>query len=299
MAVEFATMPLDTQLEVLGWLPDFPSLHSCLLLNRTFSQLFTAHRPYLTKSVAQNHFGDLLEDALILANTQSKRRYSGPKNRSYKSGFIQKLMNNEAVLEQVQSIVFDFLINKNARRSKWSKETRRPTQPELLRFKRAAYRFWTFSTVERSKRSWFLSLFPVVELSEIANFYFGVDAWVSEMYSPEALCFESEHEADRYSAVLSSGLGRLAWLWELFMEMIHNPEDEYAFEIFEESIGGSGDGDGEGFFTYAFHDCWSYRHINIKEIQPILDQGHEKLKEILHGVNEGATVADKDVVEQK
>ncbi|KAJ7618954.1 hypothetical protein B0H17DRAFT_1340878 [Mycena rosella] len=275
MAVGLATIPLDTQLEILGWIPDFPSLHSCLLLNCRFSQLFADHRPSLTKSVAHNYFGDLLEDALILANTQSKRRYSGPNTRDYRSSFIKKLLSNEGVLEKVISIVFRFLTHNNARMSEWSDEDRIPTPTELFRFKRAAYRFWTFSTVQESKRSWFLSKLPAIELSEIGHFYYGVEAWVSQMYTLEELEFESDHDADRFSSVLSTGLGRISWLWELFVDML---EDQAAWEMFGESMGVAMDGREEGFFKYDFHDHWTYDEIDIGKIKPILDEGHERME---------------------
>ncbi|KAJ7472159.1 hypothetical protein FB451DRAFT_1559296 [Mycena latifolia] len=261
MTVGLATIPLDTQLEILGWIPDFPSLHSCLLLNRTFTQIFTAHRPSLTISVAHNYFGDLLEDALILANTQLERRYSEPKTRGYTSAFLQKLLRNEAVLETALSIVFRFLINNNARMSKWSKEDRDPTSTEFFRFERAAYRFWSFSEVEEKKRSWFLSKFSAIELSD---FFYGVKAWVAQMYSPEALQFESEHEADRFSAVLSTGLAHISWLWQLFMKTVNDPEEDG--QLFMESIGIAGDGDGGRVFHVRLQRLLEvYRHRHWKD----------------------------------
>ncbi|KAJ7727257.1 hypothetical protein B0H16DRAFT_1471056 [Mycena metata] len=97
MALGLATIPLDTQLEILAWIPDFHTLHSSLLINRSLSQLFTEHRALLTRLVAQNYFGDLLDDALILANTQINRNFSDPKDHGYKSTLIARLLSNEDV----------------------------------------------------------------------------------------------------------------------------------------------------------------------------------------------------------
>ncbi|KAJ7659419.1 hypothetical protein B0H17DRAFT_1212943 [Mycena rosella] len=274
MAVGLSTIPLDTQLELL------PAI-------RRPSVVFD-------KSVTQNYFGDLLEDAVILVNTQSERCYSGPNPRDYKSSFIKKLLSNEGVLEKVLSIVFRFLIHNNASIiSKGSEEDRVPTSTELFRFKRAAYRFWTFSTGERENGSWFLSKFPDAELSEIGHFHSGVRAWVAEMYGPERMAFDSDHEANAFSAIVSSGLGRLSWLWKLFLNMIDDRGDEHATDIFEESLGISMDGDGEGFFTYEFYDCWAHRSIEIDKIQPIFDKGHDWLKAILQVEERASSASDR------
>ncbi|KAJ7102764.1 hypothetical protein C8R44DRAFT_859013 [Mycena epipterygia] len=137
MPVKLATIHLDTQLEISSWIPDFTSLHSCVL-----------------------------------------RRYSGPKHRGYKSKLICQLLSNERVLQEVQFIVFRLLLNKYKRMSEWNTEFRSPTPPKLSRFKRAAYRFWIYCMIETNKRTWFLSQFPAIEITEITNLFYGVEAWI-------------------------------------------------------------------------------------------------------------------------
>ncbi|KAJ7041847.1 hypothetical protein C8F04DRAFT_1252785 [Mycena alexandri] len=280
MAVGLSTIPLDVQLEILGCIPDFPTLHSSLLINRSFSQLFAAHRPLLIKSVAQSYFGEFLNDALILANTQMTRRFSGAKDHGYKSTFIAQLLSNEEVLHKVQSTVFLFL-SKNKKSKENSFIT--PTLTESHRLKRAAYRFWTFCMGERSNRKRFLLQFPAIELSEIAHMYSGVKAWVTEMY-PDS---ESDHKADHISAVISTGFGRITWLWQLFNEMLDNPEDNY--EVFSESLGVSSDCCETDFFRYDFYDCWEHQSVSAQEMQPILDKGHAQIKQKLAEINGQST----------
>ncbi|KAJ7102814.1 hypothetical protein C8R44DRAFT_887547 [Mycena epipterygia] len=274
MSVTLATIPLDTQLEIIGWIPDFTTLHSCILVNHTFSQLFTNHRPSLTNSVAQNQFGEHLHDALTLVNTQFERCYSGPEHHGYESKLIRQLLSNENVVQEVEFIVLRFLFNNYKSMSEWGADARSPTPTELVRFKRAAYRFWIYCMVETSKRSWFLSQFPAIELAEVANLFYGVEAWVTELYTPKQLEFESEHEA-----VISNGLGRLSWLWKLFLAMIQDPGEE-TWDLFVESMGVSADCDGEGFFHYDLRECWKYRNIDIEYTQSILDEGHDRLEGI-------------------
>jgi hypothetical protein len=83
---------------------------------------------------------------------------------------------------------------------------------------------------------------------------------------------------DAFDAVISTGLGRLSWIWELFMKLMDDPDDEEGDEFFE-AIGCSMDGDGEGFFRYDFYDCWEtqYSGIDIGNIEPILDAGHQQM----------------------
>ncbi|KAJ7187145.1 hypothetical protein C8R46DRAFT_1207113 [Mycena filopes] len=240
MPVGLATIPLDTQLEILAWIPDFPTLHSSLLLNRSFSQLFTAHRTLLTKSVAQNHFGELLDDALILANTQKDRHFSDTKNHAYKSHFISRLLSNEDVMNTVELVVFPLI-----------REKSRSTPTKLLNLKRAAYRFWTFCMGEPAKRRWFLSQFSTPELSEMTKIYDGVHSLVMNMHVGVEM--ESDHDYDRVSSIISTGLGRVCWLWELFQEMTEDPESDAAM-MFDESLAVSGDGGEEGFFRYDMYD---------------------------------------------
>ncbi|KAJ6523350.1 hypothetical protein B0H19DRAFT_1085753 [Mycena capillaripes] len=296
MLVGLATIPLDTQLEILGQIPDFHSLSSCILISRSFSQLFTAHRPSLTRSVAQNHFGDLLEEALVLANTQMKQRYSGTKDHNYNSSFIRRLLSNEDVLERVEPIVFRFIVNGFGGRTHAVSETtydigvwsnsafNSPKPTELFRLRRAAYRFWTFCMGERAERKfvflrstvslnpsqreprWFLSKFPPIELAEIANMYDGVEAWVTKMYR-EDYC-ESDYGE------------RISYLWDLFLEMLEDPENDG--KLFRESLGISGDRNEEGFFGDEFYDCWErYQHIDIDGNQAILEKGHARLKKAM------------------
>ncbi|KAF7333506.1 hypothetical protein MVEN_02366800 [Mycena venus] len=272
-----ATIPLDTQLEILGWIPDFPSLNSCILLNRSFSRLFTAHRPSLTKSVAKNYFGELLEDALILVNTQMSGRYSDAQDHGYNSAFIQRLLSNEDVLDTVRPIVFRFLTRRSARDSTTQ---HLPTATELFRFRRAAYRFWTFCMGQRAKRIPFISQFPAIELAEIAHMYTGVESWVTEIY-PEDY-FDTDHQVNQRSSVISTGLESLSWLWELFLKTLEDPWDHKTDVHFGESLGVSGDGGEEGFFLCEFYDCWEYCDLrDIIKYQPILDKGHAEMKKIL------------------
>ncbi|KAJ7666648.1 hypothetical protein DFH06DRAFT_1184389 [Mycena polygramma] len=268
MAARLVTIPLDTQLEILGWIPDFRSLNSCILINRSFSQLFAAHRSSLTKTVAKNHFGEHLEDALILANTQKKRKYSDAKDHNYKTAFIRRLLSNEAVLETAEPVIFQFLTGSPTP----------PTATEASRLRRAAYRFQTFCNVERTKRKWFLSTFPVIELAEIANLYRGVQSWVTAMY-PEDFWDGGDHAQDQMSSVISTGLGRISWLWELLLDSVEDPgNDSYEFE---ETMGISGDGMEEGFFQYDFYRCWEAHGYDIDTHQPILDEGHKWLTKTL------------------
>ncbi|KAJ7664401.1 hypothetical protein DFH06DRAFT_1187666, partial [Mycena polygramma] len=276
MAARLVTIPLDTQLEILGWIPDFRSLNSCILINRSFSQLFAAHRSSLTKTVAKNHFGEHLEDALILANTQKKRKYSEAKDHNYKTAFIRRLLSEEAVLETAEPVVFQFLTGNPTLASKGTVLS--PTATEAFRLRRAAYRFETFCNVERTKRKWFLSMFPVIELAEIANFYRGVESWVRVMY-PEDFWDGGDHAQDHMSGVISTGLGRISWLWELLLDSIGDPENDE----FDETMGISGDCDEEGFFRYDFYHCWKAHGYDIETHQPILDEGHKWLTKTLGG----------------
>ncbi|KAJ7666651.1 hypothetical protein DFH06DRAFT_1184397 [Mycena polygramma] len=243
MAASLVTIPLDTQLEILGWIPDFRSLNSCILINRSFSQLFAAHRSSLTKTVAKNHFGVLLEDALILAKTQKKRKYSDAKDNNYKTVFIRRLLNNE-------------ILNRKTYSS--------PTATEAFRLRRAAYRFkfQTFCNVERTKREWFLSTFPVIELAELGNLYRGVESWVKGMYPQRFWDYGDDHSLDRMSSVISTGLGSVSWLWELLVESGEDPENG-SYE-FEEAMGISGDGMEEGFFQYDFYTAWEPHGCDIE-----------------------------------
>ncbi|KAJ7664399.1 hypothetical protein DFH06DRAFT_1187660 [Mycena polygramma] len=265
MAARLVTIPLDTQLEILGWIPDFRSLNSCILINRSFSQLFAAHRSSLTKTVAKNHFGEHLEDALILANTQKKRKYSDAKDHNYKTAFIRRLLSNEAVLETAEPVIFQFLTGSPTP----------PTATEAFRLRRAAYRFQTFCNVERTKREWFLSTFPVIELAELGNLYRGVESWVKGMYPQSFWDYGDDHSLDRMSSVISTGLGSVSWLWELLVESGEDPENG-SYE-FEEAMGISGDGMEEGFFQYDFYTAWEPHGYDIETHQPILDEGHNWL----------------------
>ncbi|KAJ7748745.1 hypothetical protein DFH07DRAFT_775570 [Mycena maculata] len=179
---------------------------------------------------------DLFEDAFILANTQLTRRYSGPEHHDYTSSFICQLLSNEDVLDTVEGIVFNFLRNGN----------RDPTPAELFRFKRAAYRFWTFCAGQRKKIKWFLSKFPEAEVGEMATWYSAVESWVTEMY-PEDY-FESEHQGGEN----------------------HNGGDD---EMFWECIGSAGCGNEEGFFRYDIYGL----DYKVDE-KCILDEGHERLR---------------------
>ncbi|KAJ7453663.1 hypothetical protein B0H11DRAFT_2070688 [Mycena galericulata] len=253
MVVTLASIPLDTQVEILGWIPDFPSLNSCILINRTFSQLFTAHRRSLADAMAHNYFGEPLQDALILANTQWERCYSDPKHRDHASNFIRQLLRNERVLETTP------------REDQDDMSTLTPT--EVFRFKRAAYRFWTFCTGERNNRLWFISQFPVIEIFEM----------------------RIDHESNYICGIISHGFGKLSWLWGLFLKLEEDPEEDIV--LFDESMGVAGERREECFFVAEFHDClkgWSM--FEIEATGPIFDEGHRRVKEML----EMATSVDED-----
>ncbi|KAJ7457952.1 hypothetical protein B0H11DRAFT_2062034 [Mycena galericulata] len=281
MVVTLASIPLDTQLEILGWIPDFPSLNSCILINRTFSQLFTAHRRSLADAVAHNYFGELLQDALILANTQWERCYSDPKHRDYASNFIRQLLRNERVLETVESCFL--LFQKTPREDQDDMSTLTPT--EVFRFKRAAYRFWTFCTGERNNRLWFISQFPVIEIFEMAHVYSAVRSWVLEMWGRP---IESDHESDYICAIISNGFEKLSWLWSLFLKIQEDPDEDDI--LFGESIGVAGERGEECFFVSEFHECQGWSMFEIEATGPIFDEGHQWVKEILEmarSVDEG------------
>jgi len=78
--------------------------------------------------------------------------------------------------------------------------------------------------------------------------------------------------------------------------MIDDPSGE-TWEEFEESMGVSADCDGEGFFHYDFDKCWKYTGIDIHKIQPILDEGHDRLEATFERVRQRTLSKAKKIEE--
>ncbi|KAJ7727229.1 hypothetical protein B0H16DRAFT_1471031 [Mycena metata] len=83
---------------------------------------------------------------------------------------------------------------------------------------------------------------------------------------------------DRLDGVVSHGLGEIAWFWQLFNEMLDDPEKYISFA---ESIGSACDCIEEGFFRHEFYQCWEHEDLSVAKVHPILDEGHAQMKKAL------------------
>jgi hypothetical protein len=113
--LSLSSIPADVQLAVTEYIPDLFSLHSLIQLDRVFYHLFAAHQQQLFKAVAENHFDEVLEDALRLANGQlglnKLHKRQDPKDQKYTADFIRRLLDNQAAVDAANALTFEMLVH--------------------------------------------------------------------------------------------------------------------------------------------------------------------------------------------
>ncbi|KAJ7198639.1 hypothetical protein C8J57DRAFT_1545517 [Mycena rebaudengoi] len=194
-------VPLDVELEIAMWIPDFLTLHSFILVARTYNQLFSAH-----------HVLRLVNTLKAVGYRRRPREANNYEDHEYKSTFIRQLLRCEETVNDIHLPVFKTLVTGGV---KWL-ET--PSVTERTRIIRAAYRFWTYCCIDEDYAGSFFSKFNTLEVLEMAQFEAALETWVDGMWG-DTECLDDYHY-DKICGVVSCGLGTISEIWGLFRTLV-------------------------------------------------------------------------------